>query len=109
MEISGLEEEFELSHDLPRLLYAKVPAPDREPRLEHLMLRIGQEASYRKFETSDQLEQLLRDDLATVLSEGFAAGRAAGAGAGSARQRPRALPAGTTSLVGRERDIEEVA
>ena len=38
-EISGLEEEFELSHELPRLLYAKVPAPDREPGLEHLMAR----------------------------------------------------------------------
>ncbi len=109
MELSGLEEEFELSHDLPRLLYVKMPAPDREPRLEHLMLRIGQEASYRKFETSDQLERLLRDDLATVFSERFVADRAAVAGPGSARQRPRTLPAGTTSLVGRERDIEEVA
>ena len=109
MEISGLEEEFELSHDLPRLLYAKVPAPDREPGLEQLMLRVGQEASYRNFGTSDQLEQLLRDDLATVLSERFAADRFAAAGPGSGRQRPRRMPAGTTSLVGRERDIEAVA
>src|SRR5215470_6290379 len=31
LEVSGLEEEFELSRDLPRLLYAKEPAPDREP------------------------------------------------------------------------------
>ncbi len=108
LEISGLEEEFELSHDLPRLLYTKEPAPDREPRLEHLIFRISQEASYRTFETSDQLERLLRDDLATVLSERFAAGRAAGAGPGSAR-RPHPVPAGTTLLVGRERDIEEVA
>jgi hypothetical protein len=54
-------------------LYVKVPAPDREPRLENLMHRIGQEASYRKFETPQQLERLLRDDLATVLSERFAA------------------------------------
>jgi hypothetical protein len=109
MEISGLEEEFELSHDLPRLLYAKVPAPDREPRLEELIARIRREASYRKFETSDQLERLLRDDLATVLSERFAGDRAAVAGPGPARQRASPLPAGTTSLVGRERDIEAVA
>ena len=33
MEISGLEDEFELSRALPRLLYVKAPAPDREPRL----------------------------------------------------------------------------
>jgi hypothetical protein len=32
-ELSGLEEEFDLSHDLPRLLYVKTPASDREPRL----------------------------------------------------------------------------
>jgi hypothetical protein len=67
-EISGLEEEFELSHDLSRLLYTKEPAPDREPRLEQLIFRISQEASYRRFDTSDQLERLLRD-LASVLSE----------------------------------------
>jgi hypothetical protein len=92
MEISGLEEEFELSRDLPRLLYAKVPAPDREPRLEHLIVRIGREASYGKFETSDQLERLLRDDLATVLSE-----RDHRRGIGAARiavvRGPRAPPA----------------
>jgi predicted ATPase len=107
-EISALEEEFDLSHDLPRLLYAKVPAPDREPHLEQLIGRIREEASYRKFETSDQLERLLRDDLATVLSERFAADRVV-ARPGTGPQRPRSLPAGTTSLVGRERDIEEVA
>lgn len=34
MEVSGLEEEFLLSgtEGLPRLLYVKTPAPDREPR-----------------------------------------------------------------------------
>ena len=32
-QVSGLEEEFELSGALPRLLYVKAPAPDREPRL----------------------------------------------------------------------------
>src|SRR6516162_756662 len=31
-QVSGLEEEFELSAGLPRLLYVKTPAPDREPR-----------------------------------------------------------------------------
>ena len=108
-EISGLEEEFELSEELPRLLYAKVPAPDREPGLERLFARIRQEASYRRFESSDELERLVRDDLATLLSERFAAERAVPAGPAPARRRPRRLPAGTTSLVGRERDIEEVA
>src|SRR5215470_10015104 len=31
--VSGLEDEFELSAGLPRLLYVKSPAPDREQRL----------------------------------------------------------------------------
>jgi predicted ATPase len=107
-EISGLEEEFELSHDLPRLLYTKVPAPDAEPGLNQLMSRIRQEASYRKFETSEELERLLRNDLATLLSERFAAYP----GTASPQPEPRRvrlLPAGTTSLVGREPDIEAVA
>src|SRR5262249_4156483 len=71
-EISGLEEEFELSQGLPRLLYVKAPAPAREPGLEHLMSRIRQEASYRKFGTPRELGSLLRNDLATLLSERFA-------------------------------------
>jgi len=32
-QVSDLEEEFELSGRLPRLLYVKAPAPDRESRL----------------------------------------------------------------------------
>ena len=41
MEVSGLEDEFELSRALPRLLYVKTPAPDREPRLAELLSRIA--------------------------------------------------------------------
>jgi hypothetical protein len=37
MEVSGLEDEFNLSQALPRLLYVKGPAPDREPRLTELL------------------------------------------------------------------------
>ncbi len=36
--VSGLEEEFDLSGGLPRLLYVKGPAPDREPRLAEAAL-----------------------------------------------------------------------
>jgi hypothetical protein len=47
MELSGLEDEFERSRALPRLMYVKAPAPDREPRLADLLAQIRQEASYR--------------------------------------------------------------
>ncbi|HEV8223566.1 MAG TPA: DUF4062 domain-containing protein [Streptosporangiaceae bacterium] len=107
MQISGLEEEFELARGLPQLLYIKTPAPDREPRLTSLLDRIKAEGArtYRHFGTPAELARLVRDDLATLLSERFA-GRAPGPPA-SARE-PRPLPASTTSLVGREHDIDEV-
>lgn len=45
----GLEDEFDVSESLPRLLYIKAPAPDGEPGLAGLITRIEQEAagSYR--------------------------------------------------------------
>jgi hypothetical protein len=112
MKISGLEEEFDLSRELPRLLYVKAPAPSREPGLAKLLDRIREEAtaSYRTFGTPAELARLVRDDLAVVLSERFAAGRpVAGAPSPAGARGPRPLPVSVTSLVGRERDIGEVA
>jgi len=114
-QVSGLEEEFQLSGGLPRLLYVKTPAPGREPRLADLLARIQEEASasYRNFRTPAELDRLVRDDLAVLLSERFAAaGHLAAAAAPSAPggpRGPRPLPAVTTSLIGREQDIGEVA
>jgi hypothetical protein len=60
--------------------------------------------------------RLVRDDLATLLSEQFAATRQAYdpesvplPSPRSRRRGPRPLPVGTTSLVGREQAIDEVA
>jgi predicted ATPase len=110
MEVSGLEEEFLLSgtEGLPRLLYVKTPAPDREPYLAGLLARIREEASYRRFSTPAELGRLVRDDLAALLSERFTAGPVARAAPGRDRG-PRPLPAAATSLVGREQAIGEVA
>ncbi len=103
MEVSGLEEEFELSRELPRLLYIKEPAPNREPRLTELLSRMRPEVSYRRFRTQAELDQLVRDDLATLLSERFVAGRPAPDGAAH-----NPLPVDATSLIGREGEVEEV-
>jgi predicted ATPase len=111
MEISGLEDEFELSDSLPRLLYVKAPAPDREPRLAELLDRVKTEASdsYRTFGTTRELGRLVRDDLAVLLSERFAAARASEPSPAPRRDAPhRSMPVGTTSLIGRERDIDEL-
>jgi Domain of unknown function (DUF4062) len=75
MDISGLEEEFQLAAGMPRLLYVKTPAPDREPRLNDLLARVRQEASYRRFRTAGELGRLVREDLAALLSERFTATR----------------------------------
>src|SRR6478672_4305783 len=40
MDISGLEDEFRLSGGLPRLLYIKKPAADREPLLTSMLADI---------------------------------------------------------------------
>jgi hypothetical protein len=109
-QVSGLEEEFELSSELPRLLYVKSPAPDREPRLADLLARIKAEsaASYRYFRTPAELGRLVRDDLAVLLSERFTASPVAAAAAQRV-QNTRPLPAAPTSLLGREQAIADVA
>ena len=112
MDISGLEDEFDLSRELPRLLYVKAPAPGREPRLAELLDRIREEAtaSYRTFGTPAELGRLVRDDLAVLLSERFASRPRDAQPPSSANPRgPRPLPVGTTSLIGREQAIGEVA
>jgi predicted ATPase len=112
MQVSGLEEEFDLSGALPRLLYVKAPAAGRDPRLGDLLARIQDDASasYRHFRTPAELGRLVRDDLAVLLSERFAAaGRAAAAVPSPAGGRgPRPLPVSTTSLLGRDEAIGEV-
>ncbi len=107
MQISGLEDELELARGLPRLLYVKAPAPDREPRLADLLLRVKNEASYRRFSTPAELGRLVRDDLATLLGERFAARPTVPAT--PAPPRSGRLPVSTTSLVGRRQAVDQVA
>src|SRR5262244_2691688 len=70
-QVSGLEDEYQLSAGLPRLIYVKGPAPDREPRLAALLDRIRDEAdvSYQRFSDPGQLRALVENDLAVLLSE----------------------------------------
>ncbi|MDQ4018036.1 MAG: DUF4062 domain-containing protein, partial [Thermoproteota archaeon] len=116
MDISGLEDEFRLSHSIPRLLYVKAPAPDREPGLTAMIDELQTEGadSYRTFGTPRELGRLVRDDLALLLSERFAAAnggvdRAASPASVGERRGRRSLPVTSTSLIGREQDIVEVS
>src|SRR5262250_2132733 len=73
MEISGLQDEYELSKGKPRLLYVKQPAPDRERPLQDLLNRIRKEdlVTYQKFSTPEELQQQLANDLALLLTDHF--------------------------------------
>src|SRR5499425_3141085 len=95
MEISGLEDELRLAAGKPMLLYVKRPAPDLEPRLAAMIdgIRAAGTVSYRTFATPRELERLLADDLAVLLSESFAS---AAAGTGP----PGVSPAGLDTSVG---------
>src|SRR3954451_3290026 len=65
MDVSGLEDEFRLSGSIPRLLYVKEPAPERERRLSDLIGELQSEGadSYRAFRSARELGRLVRDDL----------------------------------------------
>ena len=91
MDISGLEDEYRLAAGKPMLLYLKRPAPDREPRLTEMIdsIRAAGTVLYRAFATPRELERLLADDLAVLLSESFA-GAAAGTGGRRGRRPGRA-------------------
>jgi hypothetical protein len=70
-----------LSAGLPRLIYVRSPAPDREPRLTELLARIQNEGgvSYQHFSATAELQQLVENDPAVLLSERFETTRSGGA------------------------------
>jgi predicted ATPase len=110
-QISGLEDEYRLSAGLPRLLYVKTPAADREPRLTEMLARIKDEGgvSYQRFTDAAELQRLVETDLAVLLSERFTLTLPQhGAAAGTEAPLAGALPVPPTPLVGRERDIAAV-
>ena len=106
--VSGLEEEYLLSAGMPRLIYVKSPAPDRDPRLTEMLKRIEADGglSYQPFADAAELQRLVENDLAMLLSERFEMTQPRpGAGAPLAA----ALPAPATPLVDREEETAAVA
>jgi len=73
MAISGLEDEYLLSEKMPRLIYIKHPAPDREQGLTEMLTRIKDESSacFKYFSTPEELRELIANDLVVMLSERF--------------------------------------
>ncbi|GIF74447.1 ATP-binding protein [Asanoa siamensis] len=98
--------EFALAADLPKLVYVREPAPDRDPRLADLLARIRRDArvSYRVFGAAGDLDRLVRDDLARLLSERF------DAPAVPPEPDPRlaAVPAPASPIVGRGAEVRRL-
>lgn len=95
MTVSGLEDEYLLSGGRPQLIYIK-DVPERDARLTRLLdsIRGSGAVSYQKFSTPAQLTEQLRNDLALLLSERFAAKRTVVTGV--------ALPAMRSATIGRD-------
>ena len=106
--VSGLEDEYLLSGDRPKLIYVKA-ADDREPRLAALLHRVQADdrAAYKPFERAEELTDLVADDLAVLLTERFAAPAGLSAGP-SPGLRAGHLPVPPTGLVGRDTEVAVV-
>jgi predicted ATPase len=72
-QISGLEDEYNLSGKMPKLIYIKKSDGYREQRLSALIARIQQDdkVSFKTFEHPAELEYLIINDLALLLTERF--------------------------------------
>jgi hypothetical protein len=107
--VSGLEDEYGLARDHPKLIYLKTPA-EREPRLKQLIHRIQEDdhASYRPFRTAAELRELLANDLALLLSERFAGTEVPPPAPVVPAAGETELPRPATPLVGREREVGAV-
>ncbi len=114
MTISGLEDEYNLSGDKPKLIYIKKlpepvegsPAPEREARLKEMLERVKTDnVSYKYFATLDELRDSIENDVAMLLTERFESQLAGQPPIGAAPpQRPN-LPLPPTPLIGREKEL----
>ncbi len=109
-QVSGLEDEYLLSAGLPRLIYVKSPAPERESRLAEMLTRIRDagDVSYQRFSAAAELQRLVENDLAVLLSERFERASSEDGAAGDA-SLAGAVPVPTTPLVGRDDDAAAVS
>ncbi|HUK68842.1 MAG TPA: NB-ARC domain-containing protein, partial [Streptosporangiaceae bacterium] len=108
-QVSGLEDEYLLSAGLPRLIYVKSPAPERESRLAELLTRIRDDGdvSYQHFSAAAELQRLVENDLAVLLSERFEMASSSDGAVGEA-SLAGAVPVPATQLVGRDDDAAAV-
>lgn len=107
MTISGLEDEYRLCGSKPKLIYIKEIEDEREERLNTLLrdIRSSGAMSYQKFRTPENLAELIRNDLAILLSERFTQGTARTEEHAPSFSR---LPALRGASVGRDEDRDAI-
>jgi predicted ATPase/Tfp pilus assembly protein PilF len=108
MEISGLEDEYLLAGEKPKLIYIKTPAAERETGLNKLLGKIKNDdrVSYKYFSSAQELRQLVENDLALLLTERFEVSELK-LGEPSDQQEfiHSNLPAQVSSFIGRENEL----
>ncbi|MCU0264934.1 MAG: DUF4062 domain-containing protein [Actinomycetia bacterium] len=110
MDVSGLEDEYRLSGDRPKLVYVREPAPGRDPALTRMLSDVAADPAVllRTFGGVDELAALVAEDLARTLAAQFASARASVEPVPGATPAPPTLPVATSPLVGRTRELAEV-
>ncbi|MGH2755051.1 MAG: DUF4062 domain-containing protein [Actinomycetota bacterium] len=72
MDVSGIEDEYNLASDKPKLIYIKDRSASRDPQLKDLIGKMsGDAGSYKYFSDADELKTLIENDLALFLTERF--------------------------------------
>src|SRR5512143_1855569 len=104
--VSGLEDEYRLSSSKPKLIYFKQPSPDQEPRLKEMieLIQRDESVSYKYFSSSNELCELIQNDLALLLTERFEKLPAAAPDA-KADRPPTNLPTPMNRMIGREKEF----
>jgi predicted ATPase len=106
MEVSGLEDEFELSAGMPRLVYIQ-QGVEREPELDAFLSRVQDAGlSYKHFASPEELQTLLMDDLVILLTERF---RDPTEDEPDPPVAPAPLPDPPTPFLGRSREVADLA
>ncbi len=107
--VSGLEDEYNLSGNMPKLIYIKKEQGKRETRLSALLERIqlDDKVSYKTFSSSEELSQLIVNDLALLLTERFNL-TLQDKVTESVYPSFTPIPSVPNSLIGRENAIQEI-
>ena len=107
--ISGLEDEFKIAGDMPRLVYVK-RSDEVDEKLASFMDVVARDERVivQQFETEADLRARVQDDLALLLTERFEMGGEPSEDGGAPVQVRAGLPVTPTPFIGREGETADV-